>query len=144
MRPALRPLTGRTVIEQSDDPRGLDWHQLEQAERPFRWSGPSPRPKILLPFTGEAARVVLDGLWVPQHAFLEDVSVFVEDQRIDAVIEPSAGGLRRLVFPVRLKPADYTVVSLHTPSLFRPNELLGRDDRRNLGLRVADVVLEPL
>jgi glycosyltransferase involved in cell wall biosynthesis len=145
-RPALRPLTDRTVIEQADDPRALDWHELEQGDRPFRWSGPNPRPRILLPFTGGEALVTIDGAWVPrQHRSLGDVSVFVEDEKVEPVVEPSSHGLSRLVFSLRLKPADYTVLSLHTPAMFRPNELLGwEEDRRKVGMKVADIVLEPI
>src|SRR5262245_4996340 len=49
-RPALWPLVGRTRIEQTGEPRGLDWHGLEQGRQPFRWSGPNPHPRILLPW----------------------------------------------------------------------------------------------
>ena len=54
-QPPLQPLTQRVVLEQSDDPRAFDWYRLER--RGFRWSGPNPRPKILIPFTGGRAQV---------------------------------------------------------------------------------------
>jgi hypothetical protein len=50
LRPALKELEGSVVIEQTGETRGLDWYGLEQGNRAFRWSGPNPRPKILIPY----------------------------------------------------------------------------------------------
>jgi glycosyltransferase involved in cell wall biosynthesis len=47
-RPPLQPLRGRTVISQTNEPRALDWHPRETPDDRYRWSGPNPRPKILV------------------------------------------------------------------------------------------------
>ena len=49
LRPALRKLDSAVTIEQTAEPRGLDY-ELESGRRPFRWSGPNPKPKILIPY----------------------------------------------------------------------------------------------
>ncbi len=50
VRPTLARLDGKFVLEQSDEPRGMDWRRLKRRNATaFRWSGPNPRPKMLLP-----------------------------------------------------------------------------------------------
>jgi glycosyltransferase involved in cell wall biosynthesis len=143
-RPVLRPLLDRTVIEQSDGPRGLDWHVLEHKEVLFRWSGPSPRPRILIPFTGGSARIAIEVLSIPPGSQLGDISIFVEDRKIDYAIEGRAGRPFSLVFEAQLEPSADTIVTLHTPAMFRPSEVLGGEDWRKLGIAVADIIIEPL
>lgn len=143
-RPPLRPLSGRAVIEQTDDSRALDWHGLEQWRRPVRWSGPNPRPKILIPFVADRARLTIHIMALAPAARPEDIAVFVEDRKVDATIEHDAGGAFRLRFIAPLSRHDYTVITLHTPVMFRPHEVSGSEDRRRLGLAAADIVLDPL
>ena len=60
VRPDLKPLMGKIRIEQTDEPRALDWHGLSEGLRPFRWSGPNPRPRVLIPYTCSGkARITL-------------------------------------------------------------------------------------
>lgn len=142
--PALRPLTGRTVIEQSDGSRALDWHGLEQGSRPFRWSGPNPRPKILIPYTGRWVRITICVAHQPPNSQLGDVSVFVEERKIEHAIGAEAGQISSLVFCARLSRSDYTVITLHTPVMFCPDDCYGNGDKRRLGLAVGDIVIDPL
>ena len=59
-RPELKDLLGWAVIEQTGEPRALDWHHLEHGARPYRWSGPNPKPKILIPYTSSRdVRIIL-------------------------------------------------------------------------------------
>lgn len=52
LRPPLVPLAGKAVMPQDDDVRPLDWGIVNRSgDRLFRWSGPNPRPRLLLPFT---------------------------------------------------------------------------------------------
>lgn len=143
-RPALRPLPDHTVIEQADDPRGLDWHVLERKNVLFRWSGPSPRPRILIPFTGGPARIEIEVVSIPPGSELGDVSIFLEDEEIDYAIENNAGRPSSLVFRAALQPAADTVVTLHTPAMFSPRESYGGEDWRKLGIAVADIVIDRL
>lgn len=51
LRPALLPLDGKAVMPQSDDNRSLDWRPITMTRRRrIRWSGPNPRPRLLIPF----------------------------------------------------------------------------------------------
>ena len=50
--PLVEVLDGPTWMPMDDDPRGYDWYGLERdADRTWRWSGPNPRPRLLIPFT---------------------------------------------------------------------------------------------
>ena len=139
-RPPLRALEKRTVIEQSDEPRALDWHPREGR---YRWSGPSPHPRILIPFCGGEVRIAIEVVAIAPRAVLKDVSVLAGEQKLDYVVERAAGGSDWLAFRTRLKPSEPTVLALHTPSMFRPSDVEGVDVRK-LGIAVADIVLEPL
>ena len=143
-RPPLRPLSAPAVIEQTGDPRGLDWHALERHGRPFRWSGPSPRPKILIPFVGERARVAVQIVALAPGASPESLSVRVEDLEVAHTVERDAEGASWLAFDAPLSRCDYTIVTLHTPTMFCPYELGGGQDTRRLGLAVADIRIDPL
>ena len=132
-----------TVLEQSGEPRALDWHGLETAGRPYRWSGPNPRPKILLPFTGARACVAIQIAAVAPGAKLETVSVQVEERKVDHHIESRADGSLWLSFVALLSLSDYTIVTLNVPETVSARAL-GRGDDRRLGVAVADIVLEPL
>ena len=142
-RPPLQPLLRRTVIAQTDDPRALDWHWMERG-RSFRWSGPNPRPKILLPYSGEDAGIAIEVVAALPETDLAQVRVFVEEQPVGVTVEERAGGGHWLRFAAPLRAADYTIVGLHTPVMGRPAELLGRRNKRKVGIAVGDIVLEPL
>jgi hypothetical protein len=75
---------------------------------------------------------------------LAGVSVLVEDQQVDCAVEAGERGGSWLRFTAPLKPADYTIAGLHTPVMGRPAELLGRPNKRKVGIAVGDIVLEPL
>ncbi len=142
-RPPLQPLRGRVVIDQTGDPRGLDWYGLELQARPYRWSGPNPRPKILISFTGERARVSIGVFGKAPDEKLEAVSVFVEAQRVPSAVENREEGESRLIADIPLKPDDYTVLTLNTP-MFRPSDNGNSEDGRLLGIAVTDLVIEPI
>ncbi|HMB91459.1 MAG TPA: glycosyltransferase [Rhodothermales bacterium] len=141
--PPLQPLTERTVIKQSDDPRGLDWHQLEHGDRPFRWSGPNPRPKILIPYTGHHAHIALQIVALAPDAKPQDLSISAGNEPVTHTAKVDADGTLWLCFDASLNPSDYTVITLHTPLMFCPHNLNGSADKRRLGLAVADMILEP-
>jgi glycosyltransferase involved in cell wall biosynthesis len=139
-RPPLQLLKGKTVIKQTDEPRALDWHLRESADARHRWSGPNPRPKMLIPYTGGRARFAIEVVAPPVHS----VSICVEATEVRHVEERRSDGSRWLVFDAVLKAAEETIVTLRTPAMFRPSEVYGNDDHRHLGLPVADIIIEPL
>ncbi|MEA2876488.1 MAG: hypothetical protein QOF14_1684 [Hyphomicrobiales bacterium] len=142
-RPALQPLHGRTVIEQTAEPRALDWYNLETGHRPHRWSGPNPRPRILIPFSGERARIAIEVIGTRPALRLDEVPLYVEGRRAATRFEdvPDIGVM--MIADISLNAADYTVLTLETP-MFYPHEHYETGDRRYLGIAVADIVIEPI
>ncbi len=143
-RPPLRPLSERAVIEQTDEPRGLDWYGLEHWSRPVRWSGPNPHPKVLIPFVADRVRLAIQIMALAPGAKPEALSVLVENQKVDHTMEHEADGILRLCFVAPLSRHDYTVISIHTPIMFCPHEVGDSEDRRRLGLAAADIILDPI
>jgi Glycosyl transferase family 2 len=144
-RPALRPLLDRTVIGQTDEPRGSDWHELETDAngRRYRWSGPNPQPKILIPYTGRRARLVIEVVAKNPRLNIEEVALHAEERPVACWTEAGSASGFRLLADIPLSRADYTVLTLNAPT-FRPVDLGRGDDRRKLGIGVGDTVLEPL
>jgi hypothetical protein len=115
-RAALQPLGEGQIIEQTGEARAIDWFSIEEGPQLFRVSGPNPRPRILIPFTGERAEVSLEIVKLPEHEEGKDIEVYVEAQREQASWFEEADGGKWLRFTTQLKPAGYTVVSLFIPA----------------------------
>jgi glycosyltransferase involved in cell wall biosynthesis len=143
-RAVLRPLSECTRVVQGEEARGLDWYEREGRASYFRWSGPNPRPKILIPFAGGDARITLDVVAMAPQAELAEVAVSVEESQVDCSVAMNKTRRGRLIFPARLKQSEETIVTLHTPRMFCPHAVVGNGDRRTLGIAVADMVIEPL
>ena len=143
-RPPLQPLKGRTVIAQTDEPRALDWHPRDATDARHRWSGPNPRAKMLVPYTGGRARFAIEVVAHAAVPSLYSVSICVEATEVRHVVQTTSDGSRWLVFDADLKAAEETILTLATPAIFRPTEVYGNDDHRRLGIPVADMVIEPL
>jgi glycosyltransferase involved in cell wall biosynthesis len=142
-RPGLKPLLERVLIEQTDEPRGLDWHDLESNGKRYRWSGPNPRPKILIPYTGHFARISVEILFKNPDVHTEELLLYVEERPANRKIKAGHAGVFYLVADIPLKPADYTVLTVNAPT-FRPNDMGLGQDQRKIGLAVSDIVVEPI
>jgi hypothetical protein len=141
-RSALQPLRNRVVIEQTDEYRALDWYAVELSEKKYRWSGPSPRPKILIPYTGKSARLAIEVFAMPPGTDLAEIAVTVEGKPLQCRVEKAANGPEQLTVEIPLAADDYTIVTLVTP-MFRPSDVGLGGDSRKLGIAVTDIVLEP-
>ena len=138
VRPDLKPLTGKICIEQTDERRALDWHRLKKAARPFRWSGPNPRPRILIPYTclGKARiTLVVHALAVKP---LCDIRIAVNDRAVRYKIQEDRG-MRTLVFDALLNRADHTIITLQTPNM----RGLNPNDASPKGIAISDIFIEP-
>jgi Glycosyltransferases involved in cell wall biogenesis len=142
-RPALQPLIARVLFEQTDESRALDWHGVETAGKRYRWSGPNPRPKILIPYTGNRARISIEVISKNPDVQIEELSLFVEDYPADCKIETDTVGVFHLVADIQLQSADYTVLTLDAPT-FRPSDLGLSEDQRRIGIAVSDIVIAPI
>ena len=139
-RPPLRELTGNVVLEQTEEPRGLDWHELENA---FRWSGPSPHPRILIPFKGDfLAYATLDVHEGTPEETLDALSVECEGRPIPHVIRRAGPAVRRIELAFPLKPDDYTVLGISTPRMFRPADRIPAGDTRRLGIALGNIEID--
>lgn len=136
MAPVLQPLEKGVVIAPDDVPRALDWHGLEQGR--YRWSGPSPRPKILLPVTGTGtARVELEV--VMRHA-ASLASFAVRVNGADVAWELADGHIR---FTAKLRPDRASLIELHAPTR-RADDIAGNGDARRIGIAIGNIRLSPL
>ena len=142
LRPALRKLNGSVTIEQTAEPRGLDWHALESGDRPFRWSGPNPRPKILIPYTypGEV-RITL---CIPAIAVapLDNVRIEINGQPVDCEIRHDNGNAT-MTLRTHLT-SSYSILTIYTPEMACPHERIGNGDIRRLGIALSDIAIEPM
>ena len=144
LRPSLRSLRHREVIPQSDDPRALDWHLLEKNPKPFRWSGPNPKPKILIPFSGKLARISIEIIAINPALQFTDLKLYLEDTFVATKVVKSFSGIRCLVADVQLKQNDYSILSLEAPT-FQPCAMDRHcPDKRWLGVAVGNIVLKPM
>ena len=156
-RPDLTALTGRIVLEQTGEPRGCDWYSLnkgghrssrwsrtlgwlglESGSRPFRWSGPNPNPKILIPYTYQGK--VRITLFVPAIAAgpLSNVRIAVNGRQVHYKIQRAKQGNHTLVFQTHLNESDYSILVIHTPEMASPKP---RTKRR--GIAISDIIIEP-
>jgi glycosyltransferase involved in cell wall biosynthesis len=145
VRPGLLPLEAPVAIYQSGEPRALDWYQLEEGAKKFRWSGPNPKPRILIPFTGGHARVSVEVSGLQPSLRIGDVGLFVEGHRVKTRIEvrEERTGTPWIVADIPLGAIDHTVLMLEAPT-YRPSDDGKNEDIRRLGVAVADIALEPL
>jgi len=142
-RPALRPLLERVLIVQTDEPRGSDWHDLESNDKRYRWSGPNPSPKILIPYTGHLARISVEILFKNPSVDNEELLLYVEERPAKCKIKTGSAGQFYLIADIPLQPADYTVLTLNAPT-FRPSDVGLGEDQRKIGIAVSEIVIEPI
>ena len=143
-RPPLTPLRGRVVMPQTDEPRALDWYHVERGGPACRWSGPNPRPKILIPFTGTRANVSIEIAGLARGAWVRDLAVFVENEQVDYTLGRSASGRIELRLVAPLSADGYTILSLHTPAMGSPTGSPDSSDWRRIGVAVGDITLSEL
>jgi hypothetical protein len=139
----LRLLRWPAVIEQTNEPRGSDWHDVESNGKRYRWSGPNPRPKILIPYAGHFARISVEVLFKNPSVQVEELLLYVEERLANCKIKTGRAGAFYLVADIPLQRADYTVLSVNAPT-FRPIDIGLGEDRRKIGIAVGDIVIVQL
>lgn len=141
-RPPLRRLAGKAVLVQTAEPRGLDWYELERSVQLVRWSGPSPKPRVLIPFTGDgAARLTLNVLGGSDEA-VEALSFDRDGAAIAHVAGASTPYCRQIELELPLKPDGYSVLGITTPRMFRPADRTDGADQRLLGIALGNIELD--
>lgn len=142
-RPALQPLREPVLIEQTDEPRGMDWHPVEGIGKRYRWSGPNPRPKILIPFTGDLARISIEVVHRNLALHPADIMLSVEERPVPHKIQTSHEGTFYLIADIALQQPDHTVLTLNAPTFRRKKDGRG-EDQGKVGLAVGQISLTPI
>lgn len=168
--PPVGPVRDSAWLEVTDELRGFDWHPLEtDGVRRWRWSGPSDRPRLALPFVhaDDAADDAADE--APDHAAgelqvrlhvrevaasdtLAGLRAWVNGVEVPAQVheqseqnEHDAGPTSAIVtLSARLRPERPSVLELAVPVTDHP---LGRttetgQTHRRIGLAVCGVEVE--
>jgi glycosyltransferase involved in cell wall biosynthesis len=144
-RAALRTLEGRVVLCQTAEPRGLDWHELEQSSQLYRWSGPSPTPHVLIPYRGDGmARLTLHVAMSTPAEVLDALSFDHDGRTISHTIDASRPHWAKLEVDLPLRIDDYSILGITTPRMFCPLEQSGSTDDRRLGIALGNIEIEPL
>jgi glycosyltransferase involved in cell wall biosynthesis len=146
-RAASVPLTEEIHILPSSEPRALDWYLLEQSAdgSPFRWSGPSLRPKLLIPFTGDiVARITLHLFDHDTTGIIDGIRLTLNGDAIEHRTQRDRPDRVDLELTGRLRPEKSSVLQLILPGSFCPAEVDGTLDRRRLGVALCGFTVAPV
>ena len=94
-----RDLIGPTWVPLGDDPRAFDWHGLERhAQHTWRWSGPNPRPRLLIPFTCDGVvRVSLHIVTAATDDVRDSLEVLVDRRSAPTVVRTEPDSARVII-----------------------------------------------
>jgi glycosyltransferase involved in cell wall biosynthesis len=106
--PPLQALNGPVVVDQTAEPRGLDWQALNPGG--YRWSGPNPRPKILLPYTSKTPVLMAIGIFAMSETARKQLTIRVNRKAVSFQIQSMGGGHFSIEFRAELKPDNYSVL----------------------------------
>jgi glycosyltransferase involved in cell wall biosynthesis len=128
-----------------DGPAGLDWHALERHPRlgPFRWSGPNPHPRYLVPARVAGPYVLrVRILAFAEPPLAKSLTLEVDGREAAFVAEAAGDGTTVLaVGPIEGRGDDGIVVGFHLPRCGR----LWRDpQQKRAGLALAGIEVVPL
>lgn len=128
---------------------GFEWYGLEHngAGRAFRWSGPSRKSSVQLPLIADAA-VFVEVLIVQAvaPAALDRLRISVNGEPISCQRRTSPDGwvLTGLYWPRQFEDARSMLVTFEAGRTVRPIDLRLNEDRRWLGVAVAEIKVSPL
>ena len=143
-----RPLTSAVHLSQTGEARGLDWYQEEFTSEgsSFRWSGPSTRPRILIPFIGDHWATIT--LHLEDHdpkGLIDGIKILMNGEPVDHEVKRAHDGSRylevRLV--VRLRKEKASVLQLNLTRSYIPSDVGRGSDTRRLGVMMHGLDIEP-
>lgn len=118
-KPPLQRFDRNATLEQGNDGRALDWYGMSGGEPGLRWSGPNPRPKILLPFSGDDLIVCSISACHPDAGALRRIAIRIDGQMVPTrCIRMRRAGERcqaRLDFLMNLKVDEYSMFEFVQP-----------------------------
>ena len=124
-RVASVPLAEAIHVPPSNERRALDWYGVERCNSspPFRWSGPSLRPKLLIPFTGDiAARITLHLFDYDPEGIVDSIRLTLNGNAIEHQVRRDHPNLVDVEIIGRLRPEQPSVLELTLPRGFCPAE----------------------
>lgn len=124
------------VIDDGSLQLGLDWYAPEfdpVNKTYFRWSGPSLRPKILIPFTSDQLTIITLYLLDP-FSLLNEITVQLNFMQIEFSRSINAEGVQELCFIAPLKENSFSVLELIFSKSVCPVENNLNADTRELGI----------
>jgi glycosyltransferase involved in cell wall biosynthesis len=145
--PPVKILDGPTWMPLDDDPCAFDWHGLErQADHSWRWSGPNPRPRLLIPFTHNGpVRVSLHIARFATDDISDSLAVLVDRRPTPTEIQQDPNTGRTVIeIDTMLRSDRPSVVELRMNRTVPPTEFdPGSTDTRRMGLSLTGIHLEP-
>jgi glycosyltransferase involved in cell wall biosynthesis len=141
-------LTGAIHVLVSDEPRALDWYGVEidaVGETPYRWSGPSLRPKILIPFTGDKmVRITFHIIDSDPANVIESLRILFNKVEVTHRLQRQLPGWIDVVFDAALKPRQSSIAELIVQNYFCPAEVGVNADSRKLGVKLGGFTIASL
>ena len=133
--PTLQPLASQTTLTQQSDSRALDWHPLEDGKN-YRWSGPNPRPKILIPYGADfLVHFKLEFAFLSNDT-LKNLDIKLNGQPVKWRFRGAKSQAATVEFKGALKPDGYSVIELHA--------FQGKAGDHSRLLALGNVVLTPV
>ena len=131
------PLTGTQRIEPGNDERALDWGPLEHGEfrgrTTWRWSGPSPSPRLMIPFTaGGPVHISVEVIAFADPALRHALTLHVNGKVTEHEWRQGADGSGVLSTTAPLRTDGPSVIEFRMP---RTGEWLGRSDKTAVARR---------
>jgi hypothetical protein len=129
-------------------PSGFDWHPHEgQGAHTWRWSGPSPRPRLVLGFTSpDAAQLTLHISRFSSAEIQDSLALLVSGEKnaFTLTVDPDTGATS-LRATIRLRESSATVIELRMSHTISPQEIEAESaDTRQLGLCLTGITLAPI
>ena len=139
----LVPVAAEIRVEQDDASRAFDWHEREaDGATFFRWSGPNPRPRLLLPFTSVAPVAIRLAVLDSIPRWFEDLSVDINDVETPFTLSPRADGGVWLECVCQLL-ADRASVMRLNGRVENGGDFADPGETRRLGARIGEMILRP-
>lgn len=143
--PDTQPLRGQVWIEVGSDDRRFDWHAPETHDgMTWRWTGPSHRPRVLLPFFDEGdVNVIVHVARFATEDIRRSLVIVVDGHEVDARTMQSED--RFIIhFVTRLRSDAPSVLEFRMNRTASASEIDPHTmDQRRLGLCLLGIILRP-
>ncbi len=139
----MHPLADREWIPVDDAWLGFDWHPVElDRGRRVRWSGPSHRPRLAVPFFAETpVHVKVSVAGFANEEIRSSLRVHVNGEPVEATLLPEPGG-EAVVFTAMLRADRPSVLEFRTvPTVLVRDLFPGSADTRRVGFALLGVEL---